>query len=62
MGFRNRVAVFTLWGWNYFHKDRPIRIIALVHADLLIARVSGDSAETHDEQLPGRRSRAVPRR
>jgi NADH:ubiquinone reductase (H+-translocating) len=28
VSFRNRLAVFALWGWNYFRKDRPIRIIA----------------------------------
>ncbi len=27
IGFRNRVAVFLQWGWNYFKYDRPIRII-----------------------------------
>jgi NADH dehydrogenase len=27
VGFRNRLAVFTSWGWNYLRKDRPVRII-----------------------------------
>jgi NADH:ubiquinone reductase (H+-translocating) len=27
VGFRNRLAVFASWGWNYLHKDRPLRII-----------------------------------
>lgn len=31
VGFRNRLAVFASWGWNYLQKDRPLRII--VRAD-----------------------------
>ncbi len=27
VGFRNRLAVFASWGWNYLRKDRPLRII-----------------------------------
>ena len=27
IGFRNRVAVLASWGWNYFLRDRPIRLI-----------------------------------
>jgi NADH dehydrogenase len=37
VGFRNRLAVLGSWGWNYFRKDRPIRIVVRAHAD----RVSG---------------------
>lgn len=33
VGFRNRVAVFTLWGWNYLRKDRPIRLITRSEPD-----------------------------
>lgn len=32
VGFRNRLAVFVWWGWNYIRKDRPIRLIQ--HAEL----------------------------
>jgi NADH dehydrogenase len=27
IGFRNRLVVLLMWGWNYIKKDRPIRII-----------------------------------
>jgi len=27
-GFRNRLVVLSTWGFNYLHRDRPIRIIA----------------------------------
>lgn len=27
VGFHNRLRVLFAWGWNYFHGDRPIRII-----------------------------------
>jgi NADH:ubiquinone reductase (H+-translocating) len=44
VGFRNRFAVFALWGWNYFRKDRPIRIIAPANPDPLVARVGRRTA------------------
>lgn len=28
IGFRNRLAVFLGWAWNYVRSDRPVRIIA----------------------------------
>ncbi|MGQ0744133.1 MAG: NAD(P)/FAD-dependent oxidoreductase [Acidimicrobiales bacterium] len=28
VGFRNRAVVLSTWGFNYFHRERPIRIIA----------------------------------
>jgi NADH:ubiquinone reductase (H+-translocating) len=31
VGFRNRLAVFASWGWNYLRKDRPLRIIVRAH-------------------------------
>ena len=30
VGFRNRFAVVASWGWNYIHKDRPIRLITSI--------------------------------
>jgi NADH dehydrogenase len=33
VGFRNRIAVFMLWGWNYVRKDRPIRLITRIEPD-----------------------------
>jgi NADH dehydrogenase len=45
VGFRNRFAVFALWGWNYLRKDRPIRIIAPAQMDTLAERVGGNAAE-----------------
>jgi NADH dehydrogenase len=35
IGFRNRVAVLASWGWNYFLRDRPIRLIVRGQADRL---------------------------
>jgi hypothetical protein len=55
VGFRNRLAVFALWGWNYFRKDRPIRIIAPAHPDPLLARVGRRTA------APSRNNRADTR-
>ncbi len=51
VGFRNRFAVFALWGWNYFRRDRPIRIIAPAHLDPLIGRLGGDTADPFSDQL-----------
>jgi NADH dehydrogenase len=33
VGFRNRVAVFFHWGWDYIRRDRPTRMITTVEAD-----------------------------
>jgi NADH dehydrogenase len=33
VGFRNRVAVFFLWGWDYVRRDRPTRMITTVEPD-----------------------------
>jgi NADH:quinone reductase (non-electrogenic) len=33
VGFRNRIAVLVLWGWNYVRKDRPIRLIIRANRD-----------------------------
>jgi NADH dehydrogenase len=35
IGFRNRLAVLTLWGWNYLRRDRPIRIVTRAQPDPL---------------------------
>jgi NADH dehydrogenase len=43
VGFRNRVAVFAEWGWEYLRRDRPIRIITRVDADP-VARFGGEAA------------------
>ncbi|MGH8899928.1 MAG: NAD(P)/FAD-dependent oxidoreductase [Egibacteraceae bacterium] len=34
VGFRNRLAVFASWGWNYLRKDRPLRIIVQANGRL----------------------------
>jgi hypothetical protein len=56
VGFRNRFAVFALWGWNYFRKDRPIRIIAPAHPDPLVARVGRRTAAPLAKQPGGHRA------
>ncbi len=33
VGFRNRVAVFFLWSWDYIRRDRPTRMITTVEPD-----------------------------
>jgi NADH dehydrogenase len=33
VGFRNRMVVFSSWAWDYFKKDRPIRIITRAQDD-----------------------------
>jgi NADH dehydrogenase len=33
VGFRNRAAVFLNWGWDYFRRDRPTRLITTVDPD-----------------------------
>jgi NADH dehydrogenase len=33
VGFRNRIGVLLLWGWDYFRRDRPTRMITTVEAD-----------------------------
>jgi NADH dehydrogenase len=39
IGFRNRLAVLASWGWNYFLRDRPIRLILRSEPDPLVDRV-----------------------
>jgi NADH:ubiquinone reductase (H+-translocating) len=36
IGFRNRVAVLASWAWNYFVRDRPIRLIVRGDVDPLV--------------------------
>jgi NADH dehydrogenase len=36
VGFRNRVAVFFQWGWEYVRRDRPVRMITTVESDPLV--------------------------
>ena len=59
VGFRNRIAVFALWGWNYLRKDRPIRIIAPAHPDPLVERLLGD--DTAPVPRPRRGARRAER-
>lgn len=33
VGFRNRMVVLATWGFNYIHRERPIRIIAKAEGD-----------------------------
>lgn len=41
VGFRNRLAVFASWGWNYLRRDRPIRIIARAQGDPIADELGG---------------------
>ena len=36
IGFRNRLVVLASWGWNYFLRDRPIRLITRSDLDPLV--------------------------
>jgi NADH dehydrogenase len=36
VGFRNRVAVFFHWGWDYVRRDRPTRMITTVEQDSVV--------------------------
>ena len=40
VGFRNRVAVFFNWGWDYLRRDRPTRLITTVDPDPAVASLS----------------------
>jgi NADH:quinone reductase (non-electrogenic) len=40
VGFRNRVAVFFHWGWDYFRRDRPTRMITTVEPDAVAESLS----------------------
>lgn len=42
VGFRNRIAVFTLWGWNYVRRDRPIRLITRPEPDPVAEELLGE--------------------
>lgn len=42
VGFRNRLAVFTRWGWTYLRKDRPIRLIMRVEPDQVTDELVAD--------------------
>lgn len=37
IGFRNRLAALSSWGWNYIRFDRPIRIILQATPDPLVS-------------------------
>jgi NADH dehydrogenase len=39
VGFRNRLVVLASWTWNYFRKDRPLRIVVRAQED----RIADDS-------------------
>jgi len=41
VGFRNRVAVFVNWGWDYLRRDRPTRLITTVDADPVVESLTG---------------------
>jgi len=40
VGFRNRVAVFFHWGWDYVRRDRPTRMITTVEPDAVADALS----------------------
>jgi NADH dehydrogenase len=48
VGFRNRIAVFTLWGWNYVRKDRPIRLITRPEPDAVTEELLGELGDHID--------------
>ena len=37
IGFRNRLAVLASWSWDYFRRDRPIRLIVRSSYDPVVA-------------------------
>jgi NADH dehydrogenase len=39
VGFRNRLAVFARWGWEYVRRDRPVRMITTADPDPLVDEV-----------------------
>ncbi|MFN2490887.1 MAG: NAD(P)/FAD-dependent oxidoreductase [Actinomycetota bacterium] len=41
VGFRNRLVVLASWGWTYFRKDRPIRIVVRAKRDPVADDPSG---------------------
>lgn len=52
IGFRNRVAVFLSWGWNYVREDRPIRIITRTEPDDVADALLADLRD-RDPAAPG---------
>jgi NADH dehydrogenase len=42
IGFRNRAAVLTSWGWDYLRRDRPIRLIVRSGYDSVVAGLVPD--------------------
>jgi NADH:ubiquinone reductase (H+-translocating) len=51
VGYRNRLAVFGSWGWNYLRKDRPIRIITRIEPDAITDELMADvSQHSHTSQ------------
>jgi NADH dehydrogenase len=45
IGFRNRLAALSSWGWNYIRFDRPIRIILQATPDPLVSAAGADDDE-----------------
>jgi NADH dehydrogenase len=41
IGFRNRAAVLASWAWDYFRRDRPIRLIVRSEDDPVAAELHG---------------------
>src|SRR5581483_887153 len=46
VGFRNRVAVFWNWGWDYVRRDRPTRLIATVDPDPVVESLVASRSPT----------------
>jgi NADH dehydrogenase len=42
IGFRNRAAVLSSWGWDYLRRDRPIRLIVRSRYDPVVAGLIPD--------------------
>jgi len=47
IGFRNRLAALSSWGWNYVRFDRPIRIILQATPDPLVSAAQTDQPGRH---------------
>jgi NADH:ubiquinone reductase (H+-translocating) len=59
MGFRNRVAVFINWVWNYFTYDRSVRIILDEEDGLALSEGEQEAVEKARQAVPTGASHAA---
>jgi NADH:ubiquinone reductase (H+-translocating) len=52
IGFRNRLAALSSWGWNYVRFDRPIRIILQATPDPLVADAYPAGGDPRSPRMP----------